>query len=461
MKLTAREIAAACGGKLLCGDPETPVTSFSTDSRDIRPGCFFVPLKGERTDAHIYIEATLAAGAAGTFTQYEKAPENDSHPWIYVRDCAKALQQTAAWYRSRFSIPVVGITGSVGKTTTKEMVALAFSAGFHTMRTQGNQNSQIGLPLTLFQLEPEHEAAVIEMGMSEFGEMSRLAAIARPDAAIMTNIGLSHIGQLKTQENILREKLHITDGFGPDNVLFVNGDDPYLATLRQGLPFPVIAYGMGETCDYRITNVESRKDGTAFQLAFAGQVLPVFVPAFGLHMAYNAAAAIAAARWAGIAPEKAAKALAGYRPLAMRQQQYEAGGILVIDDTYNASPDSMMGGVDVLCSLEVSGRRAAVLADMLELGELSQEAHRKVGRYCGEKKLDFLFTVGEEARQIAAGAREVLPEMDCREFMDNDSALAALREVLRPGDAVLVKGSRGMHTDEIVHGLLKGDIRIR
>ena len=143
------------------------------------------------------------------------------------------------------------------------------------------------------------------------------------------------------------------------------------------------------------------------------------------------------------------------------QQQYEAGGILVIDDTYNASPDSMMGGVDVLCSLEVSGRRAAVLADMLELGELSQEAHRKVGRYCGEKKLDFLFTVGEEARQIAAGAREVLPEMDCREFMDNGSALAALQKALRPGDAVLVKGSRGMHTDEIVHGLLKGDIRIR
>lgn len=454
MKLTAEEIVKACGGILLCGDPKTGITSFSTDSRDIRPGCLFVPIKGERTDAHIYIEATLTAGAAGTFTQYRNAPAEDSHPWIYVEDTCQALQKVAAWYRSQFSIPVVGITGSVGKTTTKEMVALAFSAGYNTMRTQGNQNSQIGLPLTIFRMEPEHEAAVIEMGMSEFGEMARLAAIARPTMAVMTNIGLSHIGQLKTQENILKEKLHITDGFGPENVLFINGDDPLLATVQGNTPFPVISYGLGEACDYRAEKIQSDEKGTSFLLLHEGLELPVFIPAFGIHMVYNALAAVAAAEYAGIHPQKAAAALAEYRPLAMRQQRYESGGVTIIDDSYNASPDSMLGGIDVLCAMQVSGRRVAVLADMLELGEVSAEAHRSVGRRCAQRKVDVLFAIGEESREMAKAAAELSPQMDCRWFPDNAGALAALKELVQPGDAVLVKGSRGMHTDEIVQGLL-------
>lgn len=454
MKLTAEEIVKASGGILLCGDPKTEITSFSTDSRDIQPGCLFVPIKGERTDAHIYIEATLTAGAAGTFTQYRNAPTEDSHPWIYVEDTCQALQKVAAWYRTRFSIPVVGITGSVGKTTTKEMVALAFSAGYNTMRTQGNQNSQIGLPLTIFRMEPEHEAAVIEMGMSEFGEMARLAAIARPTMAVMTNIGLSHIGQLKTQENILKEKFHITDGFGPENVLFINGDDPLLASVKGNTTFPVISYGLGDDCDYRAEKVEADEKGTSFLLVHEGLELPVFIPAFGIHMVYNALAAVAAAQYAGIHPEKAAAALAEYRPLAMRQQRYESNGVTIIDDTYNASPDSMLGGIDVLCAMQVSGRRIAVLADMLELGEVSAEAHRSVGRRCAQRKVDVLFAIGEESREMAKAARELSPQMDCRWFPDNGSALAALKELVRPGDAVLVKGSRGMHTDEIVQGLL-------
>lgn len=454
MKLTAEQIAKACGGILLCGDPQTEITSFSTDSREIQPGCLFVPIKGERTDAHIYIEATLAAGAAGTFTQYRNAPAADSHPWIYVENTGEALQKVAAWYRSLFSIPVVGITGSVGKTTTKEMVALALSAQYNTMRTQGNQNSQIGLPLTIFQLSPEHEAAVVEMGMSEFGEMGRLAAIARPTMAVMTNIGLSHIGQLKTQENILREKLHITDGFTSKNRLILNGDDPFLASVQGKTPFPVISYGFGDSCEYRAEEIETNDKGTSFVMVHHGRRLPVFVPAFGIHMVYNALAAIAVAEQNGIPAEKAAEALQQYRPLAMRQQRYEANGVTVIDDTYNASPDSMMGSVDVLASMKVSGRRIAILADMLELGDVSAEAHRSVGRRCAQRKLDILYVIGQESKEIAAGAKELAPDMDCREFMDNASALADLKKTVSSGDAVLVKGSRGMHTDEIVHGLL-------
>lgn len=454
MKLTAEQIVKACGGILLCGDPKTEITSFSTDSRNIQPGCLFVPIKGERTDAHIYIEATLAAGAAGTFTQHHTVPAGDSHVWIYVEDTTRALQKTAAWYRSQFHIPLVGITGSVGKTTTKEMVALAMSSAYHTMRTEGNQNSQIGLPLTMFRLSEEDEAAVIEMGMSEFGEMARLSAIAKPTMAVMTNIGLSHIGQLKTQENILKEKLHITDGFGSENVLILNGDDPLLASVQGTTDFPVISYGLGADCEYRAEDIESDETGTSFVLVHKGLHLPVFVPAFGIHMVYNALAAVAAAEAAGADPAAAAAALREYKPLAMRQQRYEANGLTVIDDTYNASPDSMMGNIDVLCSMKATGRRIAVLADMLELGDVSVEAHRSVGRRCAQKKVDILYVIGQEAREIAVGAKELAPEMDCREFMDNASALASLKETVRAGDIVLVKGSRGMHTDEIVHGLL-------
>ena len=240
MKMTVGEIRRACGGKLLCGDPEAVVTSVSTDSRKIEPGALFVPIKGERTDAHAYITSTFAGGAVATLTE-EHTEMKDSNAWIRVPSTLSALQLIATAHRARFSIPVVGVTGSVGKTTTKEMIALALSAEKNVMRTEGNHNSQVGLPLTIFRLGPEHEAAVVEMGMSDFGEMSRLAEIAAPDYAVITNIGISHIQQLKTQQNILGEKLHIIDRFREDSILFLNGDDPLLANLRGKLRVPVFS----------------------------------------------------------------------------------------------------------------------------------------------------------------------------------------------------------------------------
>lgn len=231
MQITIGEAAELCGGKLLCGNPENTITNVCTDSRQAGPGSLFVPLKGERTDAHIFIPAVFAAGAAAAFTQ-ESVELPLEGALIAVPDTADALQQLGAAYRRRFTGPVVGITGSVGKTTTKEMVALALSARYCVMKTQGNQNSQVGVPQTMFQFEEDTEAAVIEMGMSQFGEMARLAKIAAPQFAVMTNIGVSHIENLHTQENIMQEKLHITDGFIPESVLVLNGDDKMLATLR-------------------------------------------------------------------------------------------------------------------------------------------------------------------------------------------------------------------------------------
>ena len=453
MQMTVQEIAAACGGRLLRGDPETQVTSVSTDSRHVGPGALFVPIRGERTDAHAFLPAVFEAGAAAAFTQEhaeaDQLPQGASGAWIAVEDTVEALRRTAAAYRSRFSIPVVGITGSVGKTTTKEMVALALSSCLRTMKTEGNQNSQIGLPLTMFRLLPEHEAAVVEMGMSDFGEMARLAAVARPQYAVMTNIGVSHIGQLGSRENIMAEKLHITDAFGPDSVLFVNGDDPLLATLREARPdLRQVWFGFGEGCVYRAVQVVREGETVRFTAETPFGSVEVHLPVPGDHNVRNALAALAVTCTLGGSLQQAADALAAYQPPAMRQQMVEANGLLIIDDSYNASPDSMRSAIDVLSTRPVTGKRAAVLADMLELGDFSQQGHYQVGQYAKERGVELLVAVGPLSREIAAGYGE-----GARWFATNQEASAFLRDALRPGDAVLVKGSRGMKTDEIVAAL--------
>ncbi len=455
MKMTVEEIRRACGGKLLCGDPEAVVTSVSTDSRKIEPGALFVPIKGERTDAHAYITATFAAGTVATLTE-EHTEMEDSHAWIRVPNTLSALQLIATAYRQRFSIPVVGVTGSVGKTTTKEMIALALSAEKKVMRTEGNHNSQVGLPLTMFRLEPEHEVAVVEMGMSDFGEMSRLAEIAAPNCAVITNIGISHIQQLKTQQNILGEKLHIIDRFQEDSVLFLNGDDPMLAGLRGKLRVKTRYFGMQPWCDDRAEQIAFHPNGVRFVFRTNGIAQEVDLPVLGLHNVTNALASLAVAHSLGVDLEKAAKALQENQPLALRQQLHRHKGITVIDDSYNASPDALKSSLDMLENLrEQDGRCIAVLADMLELGALEHRAHFEVGAYAAGTGVDALVTVGTRAAAIAEGARSVKPEIPCHVCASNEEAVEVLKGLLRCGDVVLVKGSRGMHTDEIVKKLLE------
>ncbi len=452
MRMTVGELVDASGGRLLCGSPEAEISSVCTDSREVRPGALFVPIKGEKTDAHRYIEQTLAAGAAAVLTEEHDVSAGPG-AWIRVEDTRAALQKIASAYRGRFTIPVVGITGSVGKTTTKEMVALALSAGLNVMKTEGNFNSQIGLPLTLFRLEPEHQAAVIEMGMSDFGEMARLSETARPTCAVMTNIGISHIEQLKTQENIRAEKLHIIDRFDPDSVLFLNGDDPLLADLKGKLPCRTVFYGTQPWCDYRAGDVSADAGGTRFTLLRGGDSLELFLPVPGMHNVLNALAAVAVADFLGVGKERASAALANYCPPAMRQQVLTVNGITMIDDSYNASPDSMRSSIDVLQSLKGSGKSVAVLADMLELGELSEQAHFDVGVYAAKAGVNEIVTIGKRAAKIAEGAVSAGLAAGCKSFLENGEAAAYLQSRLKAGDAVLVKGSRGMHTDEIVKAL--------
>lgn len=453
MEMTVREIIAACGGKLLCGDPDTVATSVAIDNREVAQGSLFVPLKGKKTDAHTFLQAAFASGASAALTQEHTRMEAEE-AWIAVDSTELALQHIATAYRRRFPIPVVGITGSVGKTTTKEMVALALSARYNVMKTRGNHNSQIGLPLMMFEFSREHEAAVVEMGMSDFGEMARLVQIAEPKYAVMTNIGIAHIGQLKTRENILREKLHITDQFTKGSILFLNGDDPMLAGLRGKTTYETVFYGTAPWCDFRAEGITVQKETTAFRcITPRGESVNVTLPVLGMHHVLDALAGVAVAERLGVPLDMAAAALMDYRPLAMRQQIYHVSEITVIDDSYNSSPDATKSSMSVL-SMFQAGRRVAVLADMLELGDYSQQAHFEVGVCAAENGVDILLTVGPEAKAVAEGARSVRPEIHCGVFDNNQQAVAELKSILSPGDTVLVKGSRGMHTDEIVHALL-------
>ena len=402
MRVKISDILKATGGKLLCGDEAVAVTSFFTDSRQAKAGAMFVPIRGERADGHDYIPAVLESPAAATFTDHE-IPLGEK-PIVLVKDCREALQKAAAWYREQFAIPVVGVTGSVGKTTAKEMVAQALTAKFRVLKTAGNQNSQVGVPITVCGLKKDHTAAVVEMGVSMPGEMARIAAVVKPTCAVMTNIGVSHIEFMKTRENILKEKAHIADYIPVDGALFVNGDDDLLPTLKETLGGKVVTFGLGPTCDWRAYGLNEADKGTFFTcLSPAGEKTEVFVPAAGEHNVRNALAAMAVARYLGVPAEDAVRAISAYKAPAMRQQVVEAGGLLIIDDSYNASPDSMRSAIDVLATRPVTGKRAAVLADMLELGDFSQQGHYEVGSYARERGVELLVAVGPLAKGIAAG----------------------------------------------------------
>lgn len=454
IKMTIPEIVQACGGRLLCGDETREVVTVTTDSRSVGPGALFVPIVGENVNAHRFLSSAVSAGAAAVLTQ-EHSEQQGECAWIAVEDTKAALQAIAAAYRTQFSIPIVGVTGSVGKTSTKEMLALALSAERNVMKTAGNFNSQLGVPLTVFGMEPQHQAAVVEMGMSEFGEMSRLATVVRPTCAVITNIGISHIENLHSQENIRSEKLHITDSFADDAVLFLNGDDSLLAELRGTLPFRTVFFGTQPWCDWRAAQVKAVGGSISFLAVSNQHRIAVSLPVPGIHNVLNALVSLAVAEHLGVALPKAAAALSHYEPPAMRQRIYYAHGITIIDDSYNASPDSLRSSVNILKDLQGSGRAVGVFADMLELGEFSRKAHFDAGVYAATSGVDALFTIGKEAHEIiwgALSAEAALPVFPCT---TNQQAVEKLLEFLQPGDVVAVKGSRGMKTDEIVQALIE------
>lgn len=450
--LTMKHIAEATGGHLT-GDPALIVTSVAIDSNQVQPGSLFVPQIGKRVDAHDYIRSAAQNGATAAVVSRQPADLSVFTSWITVDDTLQSLQDIASYHRNRFSVPIITVTGSVGKTSTKDMIAEALSSSWQVAKTAGNMNSRVGLPLSLLTLADGDQAGVFELGMSEFGEMAELSRISRPDIAVITNIGISHIEQLGSQENIMREKLSITTGMSGKGILVLNGDDPFLVRHRGKLPQRTVFYGMNEWCDYRAGEILSDLPGVSFILSHPGGSLTVNLPVPGQHNVYNALAALAVADLCGIDLTAAAAALADFHSEKMRLQISDYNGIRLIDDTYNASPDSMRAALAVLAECKTSRRRIAVLADMFELGELSQQSHYNLGLTVASLGIDLLLTVGERAAGIADGADSAGGSTNTERFLSNSEAISRLQYLLEPGDTVLIKGSRGMHTEEIVTGI--------
>lgn len=448
----ACQIAKAVGGELLCGDPQTPIEHIAIDSRTMQGQDIFVPIIGAKVDGHRFIEGAFAAGAAASFTSEHTQMSDDAHVWIRVRDTVAALQDLGAWYRQKITFPIVGITGSVGKTTTREMVTTAMAAGKKVTSTSGNSNGQLGVPLTICGMDLQAEIGILEMGMSEPGEMSRIARIARPQMGIVTNIGVSHIENLGSRENICREKMHLAEGFTPDMPMILNGDDDLLVQYRGCGAFRPVFYGLGEKNDYRAVNIRHDGKRTSFTACLpdgSGLEMSLGVP--GTHNVMNALAALAAADLCGVSTQAAADRLAAFGGFARRLQIRKEGGYTYIDDTYNASPASMRAALEVLSDTPTAGRRIAVLADMLELGPVAPRYHYETGCYGRTLRIDEVVVIGELAAEIGKAYQEAGIPVTC--CMENARAVEVLRKIRREGDVILLKGSNGMHLGEVLAGL--------
>lgn len=454
MFLSIEEIINATGGGIISKGECSSVTGITTDSRKAGPGELFIPLSGERFDGHDFIAKAFEGGACAALT-HRDGIEPAGRLLIRVKDTSAALRDLAAYYRSKFNIPFVGITGSVGKTSTKDMVACVLRSRFNVLATSGNLNNEIGVPLTVFRLEDSHEAAVLEMGMSGFGEISRLTAVVRPAVAIITNIGMSHIEQLGSRQNILKAKLEILEGLDSKGLVVLNWDDNLLNGVKSLLTHRTVSYGLEEGADYRAGSINSSGEGGVdFELTVEGRSYDVHLPAPGVHNVYNALAAVAAGRELGVPMEDVIRGISEYKTGKMRMNIISAGGVKVINDAYNASPQSVKAALDVLAEIAAAGDRIAVLGDMLELGGWTKDAHIEVGRYLAGKRLSRLLTVGPNAEYMAQGAAEAgFPGERIDSFPDNEKAGAFLDKIVKNGDAILIKGSRGMRMEELANRL--------
>lgn len=438
---TVETVCRACGGDWR-GDPaalKTELTAVTTDSRAVTPGCLFAAIPGERVDGHSFIASAFEKGAKCALAQ--RVPEGVAGNFLLVPDTVAALQAAAGFYRAQFDIPVLGITGSVGKTTAKELTAAVLSQRFRVHKTAGNFNNDLGVPITLFGLDETHEAAVVEMGVSHPGDMVRLAEMVRPTAALYTVIGHAHLEFLKSREGILAEKSVMNAYLPPDGVVIANGDDDLLAAMpcdRKKLTF-----GLGERCDLRATDIRTLPDGGTACVILAGtRRMEAEIHAFGEHMVYAALEGAAVGAAMGLSDEEIVRGIAAYEPVGRRARLVETGKFTLIDDCYNANPTSTASALRSLAGS--GGRRVAILGDMLELGEAAEKLHFETGALAKDLGIELVLTTGDLSKRIAEGAGQ--PE---HWFESREALIAALPELLKAGDTALVKASHSMRFEEI------------
>lgn len=456
--LTLEEIAIAVGGNILMGDGAKPVPALDvcTDTRKIKAGDLFVPIVGENFDGHSFIAQAFENGAVCCLS----ANDVDMHKGniiIRVEDTRQALKDLAEYYISLFDIPVIGITGSVGKTSTKDMIASVISRRYNVLKTEGNLNNEIGLPITAFKLTSEHEAVVLEMGMSGFGEIHSLAKVARPNIAVITNIGVSHIENLGSRSGILTAKSEIFDYFVNSDKAVLNADDDMLLNIDAKLKNDIIWYGIKSRRGIYAANLISRGlAGTSFALITDKGGIDIDVKAPGEHVVSNALAAAAVGLELGISLEDIKAGIEAFVPTGMRMSISKGeNGCTLINDAYNANPVSMKSALDVLA--EAEGPKVAVLGDMLELGVIAEEMHKSIGAYAANLGIDTIICIGELGKYIAEGARTAGSE-NVRFFDTQDGFLAEGLSLITPDCSVLLKASRGMHFEKTAKAI-QGEVK--
>jgi len=459
MEMNCREILVAAGGRLRqAGDLTRQIRQLVIDSREVRDGDFFIPLAGEKTDGHYYLGEAAGRGAVGCFVgagREVRIPQ--AITVIEVTDTLSALQQLSAAYRNRFTLPVVGVTGSTGKTTTKDLIAAALLARYSVLKTEGNLNNHIGVPLMLSRLSSDCSAAVLEMGMSGQGEIDLLARLVRPLVGVITNIGESHLEQLGSRENIAGAKCELLAQLPGNGLAVLNGDEPLLLPLCRDLRCRILTFGFSAACDIRCVAADKKDGQKTVRIVQERQPpLDLVLPLPGRHSIYNLMAAVGVARELGLGAEDIKRGFARPELTGMRLETITSlSGVTVINDAYNASPSSMVAALDVLLEMAGNGRKIAVLGDMLELGTLEEEGHRRIGRLAAELGLDALILLGERVRHMASAAIDTGFPTD-RVYLCDDHTQAGqiASEIAAPGDWILVKGSRGMRMEKTLPTLL-------
>ncbi|MFE7063769.1 UDP-N-acetylmuramoyl-tripeptide--D-alanyl-D-alanine ligase [Sutcliffiella sp. NPDC057660] len=452
IKRTLKEIQEMAKGEEIAPEYRgIMVEGVSKDTRENMGGKLYIPIIGENFNGHKFVQqAIVEKGAVASLWQKDQPEPPADVNLIFVEDTIEALQHLASSYRDQIGMKVVGITGSNGKTTTKDMVTSLLQTTFNVHKTAGNYNNHIGLPLTILSMREDTEVAVLEMGMSGRGEIELLSHIAKPDAAIITNIGESHMQELGSREGIAEAKLEIAAGLKPGGKLIINGDEPLLKNKVSDFDCDVITFGLNDENDYVAQDIVLKGNGTQFIIEETAYMIPVL----GAHNVTNALASIVVGEIFGVNEENRKKGLEKVSLTAMRNEVVEtSGGWTVINDAYNASPTSMKAAIDLLGSLTGYSKKIAVLGDMLELGDQEIPFHQEVGRYVQDKGIDFVLTYGDLGKNIAEGAAAVLGSEKVKSYTDKKILIENLLKVLQPHDVVIVKGSRGMRLEEVVQGL--------
>lgn len=461
-KLKVSELLKATGGRLIQGDLKREISGISTDSRKIKEYELFITLKGPKYDGHNFAQEAIKKGACGVLISNSQFPiskllitDHRLPITILVRDTLEALGQIAEYYREKFDLPVVAVTGSTGKTTTKDMIASILSLELSVLKTQENFNNEVGVPLTLFQLSKKHQVVVLELGMSALGEIERLTRISSPKIGVITNVGEVHLQYLGNVRKVALAKAELVYALGKDDVAILNTDDPYVRDMRKRIKARIITYSIRKRAQVRAKEIENlREEGMRFILRIGKESLSIYLRCLGYHNIYNALAAASTAHALGMKKEMIQEGLSQFRPLAGRMKIMRMRGLTILDDTYNASPKSFIAAIDTLRNLSPRGRKILVVGDMLELGERAPLAHKETGIYIAHSGIDMLITCGELAGYLAQGALEA--EMEKRRIIscqNKEEAWGKLSSLAREGDTILIKGSHATGMEEIIKKL--------